>query len=105
MLAFLTTEANIDNCMTEDVVAIPDLAAGSLVDALSYNSNLLSTGLWLPADDDLPPKSKLILWWLADRQQRLRRCVVVADRAPDANVSISAFIPLRGDNGRIFLRR
>jgi hypothetical protein len=105
VLAFLTTEANIDNCMTEDVVAIPDLAAGSLVDALSYNSNLLSTGLWLPADDDLPPKSKLILWWLADRQQRLRRCVVVADRAPDANVSILAFIPLRGDNGRIFLRR
>ena len=105
LVVFVTTELNFNNFMTEDVVAIPDLAAGALVDALSYNDHLMSAGFWLPTNDDLPLKSKLILWWLTDSQQSLRRCVVVIDRAADGDVSVLAFIPIRSDSGRIFLSR
>jgi hypothetical protein len=105
LLAFLTTEGKFDDFMLEDVVAIPDLAAGALINALDSNPVTSPSGFWLPGSNDSPLKSKSILWWLADDRQALRRFVVVLDRLPDGNLSVSACSPIRYGNGQVFLVR
>ena len=105
LLVFLTTEANVENLMTEDVVAIPDLAAGGLVDAFSSGDRLSSGRLWRSSGDDLTMKSKLILRWLGDRQQSLRRFIVVLDQSAESAVDVYAFSPLGDGNGHVFLFR
>ena len=105
LFVFSTTEANVNNLMTEDVVSIPDLAAGAMVDAFACNDRPPSAGFWVPANDDLPVKSKVILWWLAERQQSLRRFVVVLDQSANDTIYVSAFTPIRGNDGLIFLAR
>jgi len=105
LLVFLTTEANVNDLMTEDVVAIPDLAAGALVDAFSSGDRPPCAPLWMSASNDLTLKSKSILSWLAERQQSLRRLVVVLDRSADSTIEVSAFSPFCDDNGLVYLIR
>jgi hypothetical protein len=82
---FATTEvdSHSGNMRHEDLVAIPDLAAGALTAALSSVASSgfrVSAHLGVPLGVDIPEHSAEILTWLSS-QSSLRRLVVVLDRA------------------------
>jgi hypothetical protein len=105
-LTFVTTEADVNNRMLDDVVAIADLAAGCLVDAFGKREDMPpSAGLWVPPSASLPTKGKTILRWLAQSGTALDRVVVVLDQNPDHSVVVSAFQPQLFDDGHIYIRR
>lgn len=71
-----TTEHDSEARRIEDLVAIPDLAAGALSHLLaeSNKANALPTGSGVtPSPTGLPDKVKIIQSWLADNSQPLRR--------------------------------
>lgn len=92
---FITTEVDsrIGNMRHEDIVAIPDLAAGALTAALSSvaTSELrVSERLAVPVGVDLPECAVEILSWLSV-QSSLRRLVVVLDHV-DAESSPAVIV-------------
>jgi len=93
-LTFLTREANISDQMTEDVVAIADLAAGCIVDAFGISNEKTPTGLWIRPAATMPLKGEVILNWLAQADAPLHRVVIVLDRYSDGSVAVGAFQPL-----------
>jgi len=104
-LIFITTEANVNNRMTEDVVAIPDLAAGCIVEVFGAYGRSPQATLWTSPSARVSPKSKLILDWFADDSQPLRRIVIALDYTSQGSLTVSAFRPVRGHDGRVFLLR
>ena len=103
-LTFLTTEADISNRMTEDVVAIADLAAGCMVDAFGIGDQKAPTGLWVRPAATMPLKGEVILDWLAQTDVALHRVVIALDQNSDGSVGVCAFQPLYAD-GRTYILR
>lgn len=103
-LTFLTTEANISNRMTEDVVAIADLAAGCIVDAFGICNQKAPTGLWVRPAATMPLKGEVILDWLAQVDAALHRVVIALDQHSDGSVAVRAFQPLHLDGSTYILR-
>jgi hypothetical protein len=96
LLVFLTTEGDLNTRQLEDIVAVPDLAAGALVDALSICDELKRSSderLWIPISSELSPKAKTILQWFSDSSFPLKRLVVVLDSVEDA-IQVDAFVPI-----------
>lgn len=104
-LVFLTTEADFINRMIEDVVAIADLAAGSMVDAFGTRDRVQPAGLWVRPSASMPAKGEVILNWLAHPGEALRRVVVVLDQRPDRSVVAWAFQPLLSYDGFAYIQR
>lgn len=104
MLTFATTEANISNFLTADAAAIPDLAAGCLVDAFG-ECNTTPNGLWVSPTATLSHKARVILDWFAQGGHALRRVVICLDEARAGTVLASAFRPIRSGRGEVFLLR
>lgn len=104
-LVFLTTEADISNRMTEDVVAIADLAAGCMVDAFGTREHMPPTDLWVRPAASLPTKGQEILGWLAQTGSALHRVAVVLDQNTDGSIAVWAFQPLLSGDGHVYIRR
>lgn len=97
VLTFVTTECPFDNNRNEDAVAIPDLAAGALVDVFSDFDARIGRGnqqIWLPIGKDIPGKARMILEWLSSRATKLRPLIVVLDQI-DNHVGAKVFRPSR----------
>jgi hypothetical protein len=104
-LVFLTTEANIDNRMTDDVVAVADLAAGCMVDAFGSGDHMPPKGLWVSPAEPLSDKCKSVLAWLAQTGAALRRIVVVLDQNTDGSLAVRAFQPILSGDGHAYVLR
>lgn len=102
---FLTTEGKHDECFREDVVAIPDLAAGALVEAFStiddFKPSQNGPACTLPSS--LPTKANAVLRWLADDDKPLRNVVVSFDVVGD-DVDVGVFQLAHGSGQTLILR-
>ena len=98
LLAFLTTEADLDNRKIEDIVAIPDLVSGTLAEAVTNIRNLghkFGSRICLPFSSDfLSKKAKTILDWYAEKKTSLKKIAIVLE-SNDKNVSIECFSPFQ----------
>ncbi|WP_204151943.1 hypothetical protein [Leptolyngbya sp. CCY15150] len=96
LLVFLTTEGDLNTRQLEDIVAVPDLAAGALVDALSMCDALKRSSderLWIPIPNELPSKAQTILQWFSASSFPLKRLVVVLDSF-GSNIQVDTFVPV-----------
>lgn len=77
-------ETGNSNTLLEDIIAIPDLAAGALVHLLDEwveLVNALALGISIPTPSTLKPKTKRLLKWLEDETQPLKRFFIVIDES------------------------
>ena len=79
-----TTKSDDGSYEVEDLAAIPDLAAGALVDILTPLAGQLRTGVILPGPLDSKPKSSNIGRWLMDSNHPLKKITLVIDKKPDS---------------------
>ena len=92
-LVFLTTEGAFDHCFREDLVAIPDLAAGALVETFSRSPVGGSAPISAyGADRSLSQKAQVVLQWLSSSGPRLHTIVAVL-RPNGAQVDVTVFTP------------
>lgn len=80
-----TTQIDEADMRLEDLTAIPDLVAGAVADlatriATTYGGRI-PLGLALSLPPKLPPKVQVLVNWLTDDTQRLKRPIVVFDLA------------------------
>jgi hypothetical protein len=81
-LVFVTTEADITGRRLEDVVAIPDLAAGALGETFSAIKDKNGQGIsrvWVPFPTNLPRKADLIATWFFNPPQRLSKLAIIIE--------------------------
>jgi hypothetical protein len=104
MLTFVTTEVKFDNNRVEDLVAVVDLAAGSLVDAFAEDGLVSSGSIWVPLSSRLSHKARTLLDWFADDSQNLRRFVIVLDHS-GRGIEVHASKPIQSDGRQLFLLR
>lgn len=79
---FATTKSDDGSRELEDLVAIPDLAAGCLAEVSASYRHLgatLSPNLVLPVPAALPPKAARLLRWITESSGGLRHIVVSVD--------------------------
>jgi hypothetical protein len=105
LLTFATTEANVSNSLLRDAVAITDLAAGCLVDALCACERAPERSLWVSPTAPLTRKARVILDWFAQREHVLRRVVICLEESLDGGIDVSVFRPIRVSRGQVFLLR
>jgi hypothetical protein len=69
----------------EDLLAIPDIAAGGLSDALSnmFAHGAPPVGFEFPRSNGVSAKGRRVLDWFSDNTQPLRRMCVIIDQTPD----------------------
>ena len=90
-----TTQIDEDNLRLEDLAAVPDLVAGAVADlttriATTYGRRIpLNLALSLP--NKLPPKVQVLVDWLTDDTQRLKRPIVVFDLAETHQLRVYRF--------------
>jgi len=97
-LRVATAEQDMGDLSLEDLLAIPDAAAGGLSDALS---NMFAEGAPPVGFEFLPSstasaKAQRVLDWFADNTQPLRRMCVIIDQAPDTQKLRATHIRFRG---------
>jgi hypothetical protein len=98
-LVFVTTEADLKYRRIEDVVAIPDLAAGTLAEVMSSVRRIgkrCGMDLWIQLPADIPDKARLILEWFGTQGYPLRRVAVVLQADNKAGVSAELLSIARG---------
>ena len=87
-IGLITSEVDIREKLLEDLVAIPDLACGALVQVLTEWSeciDVMRLGISVPVPKDLTSKAKDILKWLEKEDQALKRLFLVIDEDPSSN--------------------
>ena len=88
-----TTKMDEGDRFEEDFAAIPDLAAGALSELVMRMKNDSATNLAeIPTSglvSDVSPKSDILLSWLADNTQKLKRTSLVFDRREDGKFRIA----------------
>lgn len=88
-----TTAMDEGDRFEEDLAAIPDMAAGAIAEITTRLSILgggfISPTLAIPFDREFSPKSELILSWLADRSQKLRRVTILFEKMRSGQLAVS----------------
>lgn len=88
-----TTQMDEGDRFEEDIVAIPDLAAGALAElVMTMKSNSPSSVTEIPAVglvSAVSPKSDVLLSWLSDDTQNLKRAALVFDRRDDGKFRVA----------------
>lgn len=82
-ITFATTELDIGERRHEDAVAISDLAAGALAEAMSRvkTEGLSASSLLdVPLPEHLPRKARIVMRWLSSHDYPLRRLGVILGR-------------------------
>jgi hypothetical protein len=90
LFVFITTEADISVRRFEDVVAIPDLAAGALSEAFSAIQDHVGQGIsrmWIPFPANLPDKADLIAAWFFNRPKRLSKLAIIIEPCRDGGLT------------------
>ena len=80
-----TTKSDDGSRSLEDLVTIPDLAAGSLAEVATCSASdggLCHSGLLKPLSDDVSDKAHAILAWLAEQQHPLKRVTFLIEHVP-----------------------
>lgn len=85
-LRVATAEQDKGDLSLEDLLAIPDIAAGGLSDALSnmFAHGAPPAGFEFPRSNVASAKGRSVLDWFADNTQPLRRMCVIIDQTPDS---------------------
>lgn len=91
-LTFISTEGAFDHCFREDLTAIPDLAAGALVEAFSVPKRREVPIRARAADRSLSEKARVVLRWLSSTGPTLRSIVAVL-RPNGSLVDVSILTP------------
>lgn len=84
-LRVATSKQDSGDLSLEDLLAIPDLAAGALssaMDSMLGSRGAPPNGFWLPPVQDVLGKTRKVLDWFSDNTQPLRRFVIVVDETP-----------------------
>lgn len=106
-LRVATAKQDNGDMSLEDLLAIPDVAAGALSTSLA---GMLGTrrapprGFFLPAPTSISVKAQLVMHWLADNTQALRRLVVLVDEEPDTRRLRATRLRLHGSADAMVLR-
>lgn len=88
----------------EDLLAIPDIAAGALSAALA---GMLGTGgapacgSWLPPSTSISAKAQRATDWFSDNTQALRRLVVLIDEEPGTRALRATKLRFHGSRGAL----
>jgi len=77
-----TTKSVGGSCEAEDLAAIPDLAAGAIVDLLTPIAGQLRTGVIVPGRLDTKSKANNIGQWLLNDEHPLKKIILVIDKKP-----------------------
>lgn len=88
-----TTASDTGRRDIEDFVAIPDFAAGALLEVLNtcYARRLLDArSIFVPTSQKLEPKARRIMDWFADDTQNLRRLTFIIDEPSEGNPRITS---------------
>jgi hypothetical protein len=78
----------------EDLLAIPDLVAGTLADFLAHmlgEYGARPSGMFLPRPEPLPLKLRELSDWFSDNTQRLSRLVLLLDETPGGSLRATHF--------------
>ena len=84
-LRVATSRQDSGDLSLEDLLAIPDLAAGalsSILDSMLGARGAPPNGFCLPSVKDVAAKTRTVLDWFSDNTQPLRRFVIVIDETP-----------------------
>jgi hypothetical protein len=84
-LRVATAKQDKGDLSLEDLLALPDLAAGSLsavLDEMLGTRGAPAKGFWLPPPKVVAEKTRRVLDWFADNTQPLRRLVVAIEEEP-----------------------
>lgn len=97
-----TTACDNGSREIEDLAAIPDLAIGALADILPElaRGGGLSTSLTTMLSEELKPKTRPLVNWLAARGAPLRRCVLVLSPSPTSDKCQVSLVQFDG-SGRV----
>lgn len=86
-----TTKSDDDSRILEDYVAIPDLAAGSLSEVVTYlaaEGGLSQVGLLKPLGNHVSSKAHAVLAWLAETQHPLKKLTFIVEHVPLDNFKV-----------------
>ncbi len=95
-LVFLTTQGDCADRRLEDAVAIPDLAAGALAQALSHAraaGRVPGSKIACVLPSGLSDKVATILAWLGGQSAPLRRFCILLEHADGGHVAVSCVRP------------
>jgi len=97
-LRVATAEQDMGDLSLEDLLAIPDIAAGGLSDALSnmFTHGAPPAGFEFPRSNSASAKARSVLDWFADNTQPLRRMCVIVDQTPDSQKIRATHIRFHG---------
>jgi hypothetical protein len=85
-LRLATAKQDKGDLSLEDLLSIPDIAAGALsaeVEEMLGNNVVPAGGFYLAPPSQVADKTKRVMDWFADNTQPLRRLVLVIDEVPD----------------------
>ena len=88
-----TTSLDEGDRFEEDLAAIPDLAAGAVSELLtklcaSYGG-IIHPSIVIPFSGTFSPKTELLISWLGDRSQRLKKVVILFEKQGNGSFSVS----------------
>jgi hypothetical protein len=95
-VVFITTEGDNEERRLEDVVAIADLAAGALAQAMSLakdKGRIPGSQIAVDLSEEVPEKSAIILAWLGGQGFPLRRVSLVIEPTEDGHVKAKIVRP------------
>lgn len=96
----MTTEADLGSRMLEDIVSVPDLAAGALVDAISRSNRNRHNDhrFGISISNELPEKTRVVLDWLTAGSFSLRRLIVMLNPSDDG-INAEVLVPVASSSG------
>ncbi len=97
-LRVATAKQDKGDLSLEDLLAIPDIAAGGISDVMSstFVHGAPPSGLEFPRSDATSPKARRVLDWFADSTRPLRRLVIVIDQTADTHKPRATHVRFHG---------
>ena len=97
-LRVATAKQDKGDLSLEDLLAIPDIAAGGLSDALSnmFVHGAPQGGLEFPRSNAVSAKGRRVLDWFSDNTQSLKRVCLIIDQTPDTRKIRATHIRFQG---------
>lgn len=98
-LRVTTSAQDMGDQSSEDLLAIPDIAAGALTEVLTascVDGGAPMNGMWLPPPASISLKARSVMNWFADHQQPLRRVVIMLDEEPNSHALRMTLLQFHG---------
>lgn len=106
-LRVATAKQDKGDLSIEDLLAIPDIAAGGLSDALSamFAHGAPPSGFEFPRSNAVSAKGRKVLDWFSDNTQPLKRMCVLIDQTPDTQKIRATHVRFHGLRDLLFPNR